>query len=346
MEPLITTATGREIISRPKKFEWVALIALILAATALRFFRLDAQDIWGDEAFSIFLSGQPLAQIIAGGADTHPPLYPVLLFVWLRLVGDPSASSGAFATRALSALIGILIVPLIFILGKRIATARVAWFAAILATVSPLLIYYSQETRMYELVTVLALGSTILVLGIFPREVGSGGAEGQGREGASLSFAPVPIRYFVYFGITSLAMYTHYSAFYVWLAQNVFVAWLWVKSAVLLRHSSLRGAADQGQGVKRTVVESQPDAAQQGAQATKQSPTSNFQLPTSNFQFPISNWFLLQLTLITSYVPWIIVQSGFLSAISSARFDEWSARGVELIFGKTALAFSAGLTLE
>ncbi|MBI3913421.1 MAG: hypothetical protein HY327_04445, partial [Chloroflexi bacterium] len=28
------------------------------------------------------------------------------------------------------------------------------------------------------------------------------------------------------------------------------------------------------------------------------------------------------------------------------RFDEWSARGVELIFGKTALAFSAGLTLE
>ncbi len=175
------------------------LVALILVATALRLFRLAAQDIWGDEAFSIFLSQQPLATVVAGAADTHPPFYPFLLFLWLTVAG-----SSAFATRALSALIGILAVPLIFALARRLATApRVAWFAAILATVSPLLIYYSQETRMYELVAVLALASTYFATRIV-------------KPAAPLG------RYSVYFVVTTLALYTHYSAFFTLSAQNVF----------------------------------------------------------------------------------------------------------------------------
>ena len=73
----------------------------------------------------------------------------------------PCGSELAFATRALSALIGTLAVPLIFVFARRLtARPRVVWFAAIFAAISPLLIYYSQETRMYELVAVMALAST------------------------------------------------------------------------------------------------------------------------------------------------------------------------------------------
>src|SRR5574341_1150445 len=113
-----------------RRLDKVGLLILILLATALRFYRLGWQDIWGDEAFSIFLSKMSLPPVIAGAADTHPPFSPLLLFLWLRLVGD-----SAFATRALSVLIGILIVPLIFVFAKRVSAprARVAWFAAILA---------------------------------------------------------------------------------------------------------------------------------------------------------------------------------------------------------------------
>ena len=257
-------ATGRETLSRPISFERAALVALMLAAMLLRFYRLAAQDIWGDEAFSIFLSGQPLAHVIAGGADTHPPFYPALLFFWLRLVGE-----NAFATRALSALIGVLAVPLIFVLAKKLANARVAFFTALLTTVSPLLIYYSQETRMYELVTVLALGSAYLCVGVLLRERQSVGTGEQGGE--RLNFSPASLPHSLsYLAITALAMYTHYSAFYVWVAQNIFAGWLWVKSTVSLRHMSLRGAADQVQGVEKTVVEMQTETAQQDAQATKQ----------------------------------------------------------------------------
>ncbi|MBI4785771.1 MAG: glycosyltransferase family 39 protein [Chloroflexi bacterium] len=241
------------------------LLLLILLAAALRFYRLDAQDIWGDEAFSISLSQQSLEYVIAGGADTHPPFYPALLFFWLKLMG-----TSAFATRALSALIGILAVPLIFVFARRVAPARprVAWLAAILAAVSPLLIYYSQETRMYELVAVLSLASLTLLAKEMKSEV-------------------------KYLLVTLLALYTHYSAFFVLAAQNVFVFANWLRN---------RG------GIKR--------------------------------------WILLQLALAAAYVPWIVVQTSFLRGKASTRFDEWGWRGIEMIFGKTFLAFGVGLTTD
>jgi hypothetical protein len=190
---------------RREKIGKITLLVLILIAAVLRFYRLDAQDIWGDEAFSIFLSQQPLPAVISGAADTHPPFYPLLLFIWLKLVG-----TDALSTRALSVLVGILVVPLIFVFAKRLVPTRprVAWLAAILATVSPLLIYYSQETRMYELVTLLALASVYFATPTpDPSPVQRGRGWGRG-----------------YLLSTTFALYTHYSAFFVWFAENLFTA--------------------------------------------------------------------------------------------------------------------------
>lgn len=253
-----------------------ALIGLILVAFALRVYRLDTQDLWGDEAFSIFLSQMPLDQVIAGAADTHPPLYPFLLFVWLRLFG-----STVFAIRALSAIVGVLIVPLLFALAKRTtASTRVAWFSAILATVSPLLIYYSQETRMYELVTLLALASTYFCLHML----------GSTSDTPQLSR---PSNFLSYFIATALAIYTHYSAFYIIAAQNVFA---------LIQLRKNRAA--------------------------------------------LARWIALQAALVAAYVPWVLAQTSFLSGKASARWDEFGWHGVEMIFGKTLLAFSVGLTVD
>ena len=263
----------------------IALGLLILLAFALRVYRLGAQDIWGDEAFSIFLSQQPLNVVVAGASDTHPPLYPFLLFLWLRVGG-----ASAFATRALSALIGTLAVPLIFVFTRRLSTRpRVAWFAAFLAAISPLLIYYSQETRMYELAAVLALASTYFCLTLFPRaeEIYLGRGEGvRGMRGGE------------YFASTLLAIYTHYSAFFVVAAQNVFLVIYWLRHRRALGWVFLR------------------------------------------------DWILTQLFLMVCYVPWIAVQMAFLRDKASARFDEWGWRGVEMIFGKTFLAFGVGLTVD
>lgn len=263
------------------QFKSIAFWALILIAFALRVYRLDAQDLWGDEAFSISLSQLPFDQVVEGGADTHPPLYPVLLFLALKIFG-----STIFATRILSAFIGVIVVPLIFVFAQRVAASpRVAWFAAILATVSPLLIYYSQETRMYEFVAVLSLASTYFATRvIFHHE------EHKGHKEKNLSDLRVLCGYFL---VTLLAIYTHYSAFYVLAAQNVFAFLaLWRN-----RHA-------------------------------------------------LTRWILIQVAFVMAYIPWFVVQTSFLQSKASARWEEFSVSGVEMIFGKSFLAFSIGLTLD
>lgn len=273
---------------------WTLGLVILLAA-ALRFYRLAAQDIWGDEAFSIFLSQQPLTVVLAGASDTHPPFYPFVLFVWLQLAG-----ATVFATRALSALIGILAVPLIFVLAKNITPRpRVRWFAAILLAVSPLMIYYSQETRMYALVTILCLASSYWMLkgvALWQKRSSAGGQERQ-SEAASLYVRSSDSwrgRSLAFYGFsTLLALYTHYSAFFVLAAQNVFA---------LIHFRNQRAA--------------------------------------------LLRWLALQVFLVIAYLPWIIVQTSFLRGKASARFDEWGWHGIEMIFGKTFLAFSAGMTTE
>lgn len=180
------------------------LLLVVLLALGLRLFAIDRQDIWGDEAFSIWLSSQPLAEVVAGGADTHPPFYPFLLAIWLRLAG-----SGPLAARALSAYAGTLIVPTVYVLARRLFAAcgedamrAIALLAALLAALSPALVYYAQETRMYGLVTLLAAASVYWSLRFYRAPHSTGAALGCFLSGLA-------------------AVYTHYYAFFVLLAENL-----------------------------------------------------------------------------------------------------------------------------
>lgn len=180
------------------------LLLVVLLAFGLRLFAIDRQDIWGDEAFSIWLSSQPLAEVVAGGADTHPPLYPFLLALWLRVAG-----SGPLAARALSAFAGTLIVPAVYVLARRslAVCGQDAWqaiplLAALLAALSPALVYYAQETRMYGLVTLLSAASVYWALRFFRAPRSAGAALGCFLSGLA-------------------AVYTHYYAFFVLLAENL-----------------------------------------------------------------------------------------------------------------------------
>lgn len=177
----------------------LGLLLFLLLAFGLRLLAIDRQDIWGDEAFSIWLSSQPLPEVVAGGADTHPPLYPFLLYLWLRLAG-----SSPLAVRFLSALVGTLTVPVVYVLGRRAFGQTTGVLAALLAAVSPVLVYYSQETRMYGLVTLLAAASIYWAMRLVQKP------------------QSVPAR-LAYYLATLGAAYTHYYAFFVILAENLVI---------------------------------------------------------------------------------------------------------------------------
>lgn len=152
------------------RWRWL-LVVILLLAFGLRVHNLEVQSFWNDEGNSARLSERSVALIIEGTAsDIHPPLYYLLLHQWRKLAGDSE-----FGLRSLSVFAGLLVVPLTFVLGNffnaeaqsRRGKSR-GWLlglvAAALLAINPGLVYYSQETRMYALLGLWAVLSSVLLL--------------------------------------------------------------------------------------------------------------------------------------------------------------------------------------
>src|SRR5512135_1936698 len=98
-----------------KRTLWILGAILILAAL-LRFFQLDAQSFWNDEGTSARVAERSLPLITAAAiGDIHPPLYYYALHFWRQLFGP-----GEFALRSLSAILGVVLVGLVYLLGRRL----------------------------------------------------------------------------------------------------------------------------------------------------------------------------------------------------------------------------------
>jgi uncharacterized membrane protein len=149
------------------------LLLVLLLALGLRLYGLDAQSLWNDEGTSVAIAQRSLVTIAQDAAnDIHPPLYYWLLAGWVRLFG-----TGEVAIRSLSALLGVVLVALSFVLGCLLAGRWVGLLAAFLAAIHPFQIYYSQEARMYMLLAVLTAGGVLVVVQLV-------------RQGVSRGFAP------------------------------------------------------------------------------------------------------------------------------------------------------------
>ncbi len=132
------------------------LLIILALATALRLYRLDGQSLWADEGNSAALALRSLDQIARdAGHDIHPPLYYWLLHVWVRVFGISEVG-----LRSLSALSGVLLVALTYLLGEHLSGRRVGLAAGFVAALSPFQVYYSQEARMYILLALL--GATVV----------------------------------------------------------------------------------------------------------------------------------------------------------------------------------------
>jgi len=202
------------------------LAAILVLALALRFYRLGAQSLWNDEGTTVQLVGADLATITRlAASDIHPPLYYYALHFWAAIFG-----TSEFAVRSLSALLGTVLVALVYLLGRRLYDSRAGLLAAFVIAVAPFQVYYSQEARMYILATVLGAVSTFLLVTI----LGAAG-EDETRETERKAWH-LPIAYVL---VTSAALYTHYLAFSLLLAQNL--CWILVIGHSLWRTGELKG---------------------------------------------------------------------------------------------------------
>jgi hypothetical protein len=136
-----------------------AVLALVGVAAMLRLRALSA-PYWIDEGISVGISSHPLGAIPGVlRQDGSPPLYYLLLHVWMAFFG-----SAPSATHALSAGLAIACVP-----AAWWAVAPFGAWAGLVAgglmALDPFVGLYADETRMYSLLLLIAL----LVCGTFLR---------------------------------------------------------------------------------------------------------------------------------------------------------------------------------
>jgi len=133
------------------------LVSLVLRTRAL------GASLWMDEGLSIGIASQGFFDIPGVlRQDGSPPLYYLMLNVWMNLVG-----SGPGETQGLSVAISLLAVPVGLWGGWTLFGKRAGLICAALGAFNPFLTYYAQETRMYSLMVVLSLLTTAAFLHVY-----------------------------------------------------------------------------------------------------------------------------------------------------------------------------------
>ncbi|MGO9903814.1 MAG: glycosyltransferase family 39 protein [Solirubrobacteraceae bacterium] len=129
-----------------------AVAALTVLAALLRFYRLGHQGFWFDEANTALLVSLSPGKMLGliPKTESTPPLYYCVAWVWARLFGAHEAE-----LRSLSALAGVMLVPVAYGTTAKLLTRRAGLTVAALSACNPLLIWYSQEARSYELLALM-----------------------------------------------------------------------------------------------------------------------------------------------------------------------------------------------
>ncbi|HEX4751681.1 MAG TPA: glycosyltransferase family 39 protein [Solirubrobacterales bacterium] len=130
----------------------MVLTGLVAAAIGLRL--LAGRSLWLDEATSWYETQLPFHRMIEVLRDTdvHPPGYFTVLWLTVRGFGDSE-----LALRLPSLVAATALVPMLYVAGRAMYDRATGFVAAGLAVVAPLVVWYSQEARMYAQLMLLAV---------------------------------------------------------------------------------------------------------------------------------------------------------------------------------------------
>lgn len=175
------------------------IIALFVALAAGNMTRW---SIWFDEAFSAYLMRFNVWEITRYTAlDVHPPMYYWLLKGWTSLFGTTE-----LAFRSMSVFFAIVAIIGVYCLLARLTKSSAAGLVAAFATaISPMLIRFSDEARMYTLVFAIVVWAAYALVRAMTAKASK--------------------KWWILYGLLlAVGMYTHYFIAFAFLA---FWAWRW-----------------------------------------------------------------------------------------------------------------------
>ncbi|HEX7279817.1 MAG TPA: glycosyltransferase family 39 protein [Solirubrobacterales bacterium] len=186
--------------NRSRAFWLVA--GLTALGAVLRFATLEVQAYHHDEivtASRLLRTTFWHAMDAVGFSESAPPLYYALAWLWIQVTG-----TGEVGLRSLSALAGVLTIPVAYFVGRELRGCRTGVLAAALVAVNPMLLWYSQEARAYALLGLFCALSLLFCVRAL---------QGGGR------------RDFTWWGVFSaLALATHYFAVFPLVAEVLLLA--------------------------------------------------------------------------------------------------------------------------
>lgn len=175
-----------------KKF--LILTAIILIGFSLRLYDLNSESLWRDEVFSVNTAKQPIIEIF-NIQDTNPPLYYIILHLWINFIGDSD-----FTLRMLSVILGVLALFMIYKVGKQLFDDQIGLLSSLVLGIATFQIHYSQEVRTYSLTVLLTLISVYFYIKLLDKNR--------------------VVDYILYIISGSLLTYSHVYGFFILLAQN------------------------------------------------------------------------------------------------------------------------------
>lgn len=191
------TSLSTYIKKYPKIDIAILLVGLAIFAT-IALINAPRASIWFDEAFSTYIAQFSFWDIARYTAsDVHPPLYYWALKIWSDVFGTTE-----LAYRSLSILFGGAAISTAFVLARKFFGRKVAWLSLLFLIISPMVIRYSDEARMYTMAAFIVMLATYFMVKATETN---------------------KTKYWVWYGVmVSLGMWTHYFTAFAWLAH-----WAW-----------------------------------------------------------------------------------------------------------------------
>jgi len=139
---------------KKSKYQYLFLIAIVLLAGLLRFYKLGAWGFWLDEIYSVrdafHLTGQDIVQYTGDPKDVYYPISYALIRLALALLGV-----NEWSARLVPCLVGIISIPILYFPVRKMFNSTVGLLAVLLLAVSPWHLYWSQNARFYSLLLLL-----------------------------------------------------------------------------------------------------------------------------------------------------------------------------------------------
>ncbi len=196
--------------------KWVVTRVLALALIALAFFlrvyRLGEKNIWWDEGWTVWMAKHDFAWIaLRTASDEHPPLHYWAMNVWQTIFG-----ADVFTGRFFSVAFGVLLVALVYRIGKEMGGARLGLLAALFLSLARFNVWWSQDIKNYTLSAFFAWVSVLFVW----RWLFDNPRMADGRWQMTKRDWLFAIGYTL---SAFLALFSHYLAALIVLANNIFV---------------------------------------------------------------------------------------------------------------------------